>query len=410
MPAAEPLAWDLSTPAFVADPHRCLARRRRDAPVYPHAVENGRTEWMITRHRDCLAILRDPGWSAEKFPSALLERVATDPQAPFSVVARTVLHMMLVKDGDDHARLRGLVNKAFTPRAIAELRPRVQAIADELLDAAGRRGEFDAIADLGMPLPLIAIAELLGVPLEDRALLKRWSDALVTFLDGSIRERGLADAAKACVEIRSYMERIFAERRARPRDDLISRLLDARDVDDRLSDDELLGTVVLVLAAGHETTTNLIGNGLYTLLRHPDELARLRAHPELVTPAVEELLRFEPPVSLTSRIPMGRRPRLLFGREVGGDDEVSLVLSAANRDPAVFRDPDRLDLARGDTRHLAFGFGAHFCMGAALARLEGQIAIGSAVARFPSLKLARETAEWRPGYVLRGLVSLPLKL
>ena len=393
MPAAEPLAWDLSTPAFVADPHPFLARLRRDAPVYPHAVENGRTEWMITRHRDCLAILRDPGWSAEKFPSALLERVATDPQAPFSVVARTVLHMMLVKDGDDHARLRGLVNKAFTPRAIA-----------------CTRGRSSAIADLGMPLPLIAIAELLGVPLEDRALLKRWSDALVTFLDGSIRERGLADAAKACVEIRSYMERIFAERRARPRDDLISRLLDARDVDDRLSDDELLGTVVLVLAAGHETTTNLIGNGLYTLLRHPDELARLRAHPELVTPAVEELLRFEPPVSLTSRIPMGRRPRLLFGREVGGDDEVSLVLSAANRDPAVFRDPDRLDLARGDTRHLAFGFGAHFCMGAALARLEGQIAIGSAVARFPSLKLARETAEWRPGYVLRGLVSLPLKL
>jgi hypothetical protein len=410
MAAAEPIAWNRSTPAFVADPHPFLARLRREAPVYAHPVENGRTEWMITRHRDCVAVLRDPGWSAEKFPSALLETIATDPQAPFSVVARTVLHMMLVKDGTDHARLRGLVNKAFTPRAIAELRPRVQAIADELLDAAERRGELDAIADLGMPLPLIAIAELLGVPLEDRALLKRWSDALVTFLDGSIRERGLADAARACVEIRSYLERVFAERRARPRDDLISRLLGARDVDDRLSHDELLGSVVLMLAAGHETTTSLIGNGLYTLLRHPDELAKLRAHPELVAPAIEELLRFEPPVSLTSRIPLGRRPRLLFGREISGEDEVSLVFSAANRDPEVFPDPDRLDLARGDSRHLAFGFGAHFCLGAALARLEGQIAIGSAVARFPGMKLARETAEWRPGYVLRGLVSLPLKL
>jgi cytochrome P450 len=232
----------------------------------------------------------------------------------------------------------------------------------------------------------------------------------VTFLDGSIRDRGLAESARACVEMRAYMDRLFSARRARPREDLISRLIAAREIEDRLSDDELFGTVVLILAAGHETTTNLIGNGLYTLLRHPDERAKLRARPELIVPAVEELLRFEGPVSLTSRIPKRRTPRRLEGFEVGGEDEVSVLLAAANRDPEVFPDPDRLDLARGDSRHLAFGFGAHFCLGAALARLEGQIAIGSAVARFPAMKLARERAEWRPGYVLRGLVALPIRL
>ena len=403
-------AWDATSPDFVADPYPALARLRSETPILAHPLPDGRKVWIVTRHRDCAAILRDPAWSAEKFPTVALQAIAADPRAPFSVVARTALGMMLVKDGADHARLRGLVNKAFTPRVVAELRPRVQAVADELLDAAERRGQLDAIADLGMPLPVIVIAELLGVPLEDGPLLKRWSDALVTFLDGSIRERGLAESARACVEMRAYMDRLFAERQARPREDLISRLIGAREIDDRLSDDELFGTVVLILAAGHETTTNLIGNGLYTLLRHPDELAKLRARPELIAPAVEELLRFEGPVSLTSRIPVGRQRRRLEGFEVGPEDEVSVVLAAADRDPEVFPEPDRLDLARGDARHLAFGFGAHFCLGAALARLEGQIAIGSAVARFPGMKLAQDAPEWRPGYVLRGLVRLPVRL
>ncbi|HKC51985.1 MAG TPA: cytochrome P450, partial [Myxococcota bacterium] len=387
-----------------------LARLRRDAPLHPHVMPDGGVSWMLTRHRDCVALLRDPSWSASKFPPAALEAIAADPHAPFSVVARTALGMMLLKDGGDHARLRTLVNKAFTPRVIAELRPRVQAIADELLDAAAQLGGFDAIADLGMPLPITVIAELLGVPLESRADLKRWSDGLATFLDGTIRERGLFAAATACIEMRAYMEPLFAERRARPRDDLISRLLEAHEVDDRLSEDELFATVVLVLGAGHETTTNLIGNGLYTLLRHSDELAKLRARPELIPTAVEELLRFEPPVTMTSRVPMERAPRTLLGREILPGQEVAVMLAAANRDPEVFPAPDRLDLARSDNRHLAFGFGAHFCLGAALARLEGQIALGSAVARFPGMKLADETPRWRPGIVLRGFLALRVRL
>ncbi|MFI5314508.1 MAG: cytochrome P450 [Myxococcota bacterium] len=407
--AATPL-WNPSSPELQADPHPVFARLRREAPIFAHVMDDGRISWMVTRYRDCAAILRDPSWSAEKFPSAALQAIAAAPQAPFSVVARTALGMMLLKDGADHARLRTLVNKAFTPRVITELAPHVRAITGELLDAAARRGEFDAIADLAMPLPMTVIAELLGVPLEDRARLKRWSDALVTFLDGTIRAGGLEDSARACVEMRETMDQLFAERRARPREDLISRLLAARELDDRLSDDELFSTVVLILAAGHETTTNLIGNGLYTLLRHPDELAKLRARPDLIGNAVEELLRFEGPVTLTSRIPAGRTARALEGFEIRAEDEVTVVLAAANRDPEVFPDPDRLDLARGDSRHLAFGFGAHFCLGAALARLEGQIALGAALSRFPSMKLADETPRWRPGIVLRGFSSLAVRL
>ncbi len=402
------ILWDSKRPDIQANPHPWLARLRREAPIHPHVMSDGNISWLITRHRDCVAVLRDPTWSASKFPPAILAAIAADPSAPFSVVARAAQAMMLLKDGDDHARLRTLVNKAFTPRVIAELRPRVQGIADDLLDAAERRGGFDAIADLGMPLPLIVIAELLGVPLESRVDLKRWSDALVTFLDGTIREKGVVAAAAACGEMRVYFDSLFAERRARPRQDLISRLLAAREVDDRLSDQELFGTVVLILAAGHETTTNLIGNGLYTLLSHPAEHAKLLARPELVESAVEEMLRFEGPVSLTDRRNFSGRPRELLGREIDGTSEVTVMLAAANRDPEVFPDPDRFDVARADNRHVAFGFGAHFCLGAALARLEGRIAIGSAVARFPSLKLLDEGPLWKPGIVLRGLEELQL--
>ena len=400
--------WDPATPEFQADPHPVWARMREEAPIYPREQPDGRNTWIVTRHRDCVAVLRDPDCSAEKFPSDVLQRLAADPKAPFAVIARTVLGMMLVKDDPDHGRLRGLVNKAFTPRVVSELRPRVQAIADELLEAAALRGQLDAIADLGMPLPIIVIAELLGVPLEDRADLKRWSDKLVTFLDGTIREKGLADAAIACVEMRAYMDQVFERRRGTPRDDLISRLIQAREVEDRLSDDELFGTVALILAAGHETTTNLIGNGLYTLLRHPAELARLRERPERIGPAVEELLRFESPVALTSRNSIADCE--LHGQRIAKGDELCLVLAAANRDPGVFAEPDRLDLSRGENRHLSFGFGAHFCLGASLARLEGQIALGSIVARFPGVKLARDTVEWKPGIVLRGLASLAIRL
>jgi cytochrome P450 len=398
------LRWD--APEIHANPYPMLAELRRAGPLHRHVQRDGSVSWLLTRHRDCAALLRDPGWSAAKFPDSSLAKVAADPTAPFSVVAKMVLHMMLLKDGADHARLRTLVSQAFTPRVIAELRPRIQAISDELLDAAAGRGELDAIEDLGMPLPILVIAELLGIPLEDRADLKRWSDALVTFLDGTIREGGLLAAAQASRELRVYLDRLFAERRARPRRDLVTRLLQARDRDDALSDDELFATLALILAAGHETTTNLIGNGLYTLLCHPGELAKLAARPELIGPAIEELLRFEGPVSKTTRRPAGGAPRQLLGHEIQPGEEVEVLLASANRDDEAFPDPDRLDLARGDTRHLAFGFGAHFCLGAALARLEGQIAIGSAVARFPQMKLAGESPRWRPGIVLRGLTSL----
>jgi pimeloyl-[acyl-carrier protein] synthase len=404
------MSWKPSDPEVQANPHPHLTALREAGPIHRFVNTDESVSWILTRHRDCVALLRDPEWSAAKFPEAVLSEVASDPKAPFSVVARMVLHMMLLKDGADHARLRTLVNKAFTPRVLAEQRPRIRAIADELLDAAAARGEMDAIDDLGMPLPIIVIAELLGIPLEERASLKRWSDALVTFLDGTIRDGGLTAAARACSEMRAYMDGLLDQRRSWPRNDLVTRLLSAREVDDKLSDDELFATVALILAAGHETTTNLIGNGLYTLLRHPEQRARLAAQPDLIGPAVEELLRFEPPVTLTTRRCMGGRARELLGETIAPDQEIEVMIASANRDPEVFAEPDQLRLDRGDTRHLSFGFGAHFCLGAALARMEGQIALGEAVRRFPHMKLADESPRWRPGIVLRGLVSLPIRL
>ena len=357
--------------------------------------------------RDCVALLRDARCTAQKFPREDLAAIAAQPDSPLGAVARVVQHMMLVQDAPDHTRLRGLVNKAFTPRVVAGLAPRVQALVDGALDDAREAKRLDVIADLAVPLPIAVISDLLGVPEEQRPSVKRWSAALVTFLDGTIRDGGLADAAAACDEMRVAMGALFEARRSAPQDDLVSALVGAREAGDRLSDDELLATVVLILAAGHETTTNLIGNGLHALLRHPDQLALLRDRPELIRSAVEELLRFDPPVQLTAR--RATEDFDLRGRRVRAGDELNLFFAAANRDPAVFEAPDRLDVTRADNRHLSFGFGAHFCLGAALARLEGQIALQTVVQRLPGLALESPDTFYRPGIVLRGLTRLDVR-
>jgi cytochrome P450 len=231
---------------------------------------------------------------------------------------------------------------------------------------------------------------------------------MATFLDGSIRDAHMADAAAAASEMARYLEGIFDERRHEPRDDLISGLVSAHEAEDKLDDDELLATVALILGAGHETTTNLIGNGTLALLRHPDQLERLRREPDLIDSAVEELLRYDSPVQNTSRTP---RENIVIGsQEVEAGIEVNVFLGSANRDPDVFTDPDVLDIARKDNRHVSFGHGVHFCLGASLARLEGQVAIGALLDRFPTMKLADEVLEYRPGLVLHGLKRLPLRV
>ncbi len=312
---------------------------------------------------------------------------------------------MLVVDPPDHTRLRTLVQKAFTPRVVERLRPRIEALVKEALDEAEARGSMDLVADLAYPLPVTVIAELLGVPVEDRSAFRRWSDALV----GALDPVALTDRRSAVLAARdalhAYLERVVAERRAAPRDDLISRLVEAEEQGDRLSGPELLAMGVLLLVAGHETTVNLIGNGINALLAHPDQLARLRDEPELIEPAVEELLRYDSPVQLTGRVALEELE--LGGRRVEPGQMLMLLLGAANRDPRVFAEPERLDLGRDPNPHLAFGRGIHFCLGAPLARLEGQIAIRELVRRFPTLRLAG-TPERRPTVTLRGFASLPL--
>jgi cytochrome P450 len=314
---------------------------------------------------------------------------------------------MLTSDPPQHTRLRGLVNKAFTARRLESLRPHIQEIVDELLDAMKGKRELDVIWDLGYPLPVIVIAELLGVPPDHREQFKHWSDGIVgslgsAFAAPDVQQRAM-DSATALV---GYFQGVIAERRRAPKDDLISALIAAEEQGQVLSEEELLATLVLLLVAGNETTTNLIGNGTLALLRHPDQLARLRSDPSIAETAVEELLRYDSPVQATGRV---ATEDIEVGGTVVKEGQVAfLLLGAANRDPAVFPEPDRLDLTRQDNRHVAFGYGIHFCLGAPLARIEAQVALPSLLARFPGLRLATGELEWGGNLILRGLKRLPV--
>jgi cytochrome P450 len=379
-------------PEVRLDPYPVYQQLREREPVqWNEHIEI----WTLTRYADVAAVLRDGRMSADRTTA---DRFRLPP-------GRQIYQSMLTLDPPDHTRLRTLVNKAFTPTTVSRLRPRIQALVDEILDKAEEEGSLEVIADLAYPLPVTVIAEMLGVPPEDYQIFKDWSATLAANLDplraGEMREAAF-DARDALSE---YLSGIVEKRRARPRDDMISALLAVEESGDVLSHRELLIMCNLLLIAGHETTVNLIGNGLRALLTHPDQLERLRDEPDLIETAVEELLRFDSPVQLTGRV-------VSEDLEVGGVQMrpghfVMVLLGAANRDPAQFPDPDRLDLARHPNQHLSFGRGIHFCLGAPLARVEGQVAIGSLVRRFPRLRLDGEPVQ-RDTVTLRGLESLPV--
>lgn len=321
---------------------------------------------------------------------------------------------MLFKDAADHERLRGLVSKAFTPRMIEGLRPRIQQVADELLDAAEPNGRIDLIADFAYLLPVTIICELLGVPPADRADFRGWTANVARSLDPSMNEAEEADIIRAGEEAALAFGTYFADlvhrRRADPGNDLVTALIRAQDGEDRLNADELAATFVLLLVAGHETTTNLIGNGTLALLRNPEQLDKLCSDlsPEKLRVAVEELLRYEPPVAGVLRI--ATQDISFGGTVIPAGHDVFVIIGAANRDPAVFPDPDRLDIGRADNRHLTFSGGPHFCLGAPLARLEGQIAFATLLRRYPKLELETEEPRWRETFTLRGLKQLPVRL
>jgi cytochrome P450 len=395
------------TPENRLDPYPHYHQLRREDPI--QRLE-ALSVFVLTRYADVAAVLRDPRFSVDRTRSKLFQSPLS-PMRVFGERFRSMfLGMMLMRDPPDHTRLRNLVNKAFTPRVVEKLAPRIQAIVDELLDAGLERGEFDLVKDFAFPLPVTVIAEMLGVEGGDRTDFLRWSQALVALTEPTALLTGEAPAeAEICLgEMRSFFDGVVAERRARPREDLVSALVRAEVEGDRLDADELFAMSVLILVAGHETTTNLIGNAVLALLRHPDQRRRLTADPGLMRSAVEEFLRFDGVVQATARIAL--EDVAIGGVTIPKGEGAITVIGAANRDPAQFEDPDRLDVARADNRHLAFGYGPHFCLGAGLARAEAQLALAALLARAPHFDGDISHPDWKPTTVLRGLRSLPLSL
>jgi len=379
-----------------SDPWPTYDRLRAEAPYW----QNPEGVTILTRYADCEAVLRDARFSSSNDhadpPMILAEG---DPRGFMDGGAAPLIFL----DPPDHTRIRKLVNKAFTPRSVERLRPRVQQVVDGILDRAADEGGLDVVADLGYELPVIVICELLGVPLSDRPQFSGWSSDASRLLDDDLSEAELNAGVVAAISFAQYFAELFEVRRADPRDDLVSGLLAAEEEGDRLSVEELHSIVILLFIAGHETTMNLIGNGTNALLGQRDQLVRWRDDPSLDGPAVEELLRFDGPVHLTGRIPV--EDVEINGHLFPRGKQAVTLLAAANRDPARFDHPDRLDLLRPDNHQLTFSQGIHYCLGAALARLEGQVAIGSLIRRFPDIERAAPPV-YRNHFVLRGLTEL----
>jgi cytochrome P450 len=396
---------EFTSPKFKHDPFPILQDLRTTAPLYRYELSDGRTAWMVTRYDDVLAILKDSRF-VKDIRHALPPEIAAQVTSHSEAQANMIRHHMLSSDPPDHTRLRHLVSKAFTPRMIEQMRPRIQQIADELLDQVQERGQMDLIADFAFPLPITVICELLGVPVEDRQKFRAWSNAL---LDRSGILIANTEPPAELGEFAHYLQALVAEKRERPDDRLVSQLVGVEESGDKLAENELISMIWLLLIAGHETTVNLIGNGVLALLQHPEQWRKLQDDPALVGSAVEELLRYTAPVMVST----GRwasEDVEMHGMVIARGDMVQLSLMAANIDPGRFPAPEELDITREENEHLAFGKGIHFCLGAPLARLEGQIALGTLLRRLPGLHLnvSSEELHWRPGLLLHGLQELPV--
>jgi len=397
---------NIASPEFKANPHPFYARLRAEAPICRVTLPSlgNQPAWLITRYDDVTLALKDERFIKNKLNALTPEQAVRQPWVPGMV--KPLERTMLDLDEPDHTRLRALVHKAFTPRLIEQMRERIQALADDLLDAVQGRGRMDLIHDYALPVPTTIIAEMLGVPVKDRQKFHRWSSAIVS---SNLSAWGMVKAIPNVMAFIGYIRKLLKLRRANPQDDLVSALVQAAEAGDQLSEDELLAMVFLLLLAGHETTVNLIGNGTLTLLEHPDQMEKLRNDPALIKPAVEELLRYNGPLE-TATERYAREDVPLAQVSIPRGEMVFAVLASANRDERQFADPDTLDLTREPNKHLAFGQGVHFCLGAALARLEGQIAINTLLRRIPDMRLAVAPGalRWRRGLVLRGLAALPV--
>ncbi len=398
--------YDLYSSDFRETTHETYARMRRDDPVLQQPGIDGETPiWFVTRYEDVVSVLHDD----ERFvvdPARALYADELERRREDLLGDERIGESLLTRDGDDHRRLRRLVSKAFTPRMVEQLRPRIESIADELLDATESRGAMDLVDDYAFPLPIIVIAELLGIPAEDRDRFRTWSNTFVLpALTPELQEQFRVHTD----EFVAYLDALFATRRADPRDDLVSALVQAEEAGDHLSENELYSMAVLLIVAGHETTVSLITNSVLALLTHPDALADVRSDPALLPSAIEELLRFDSPVEraitrwAADDVEIG-------GHTIARGDLVIAVIGSANRDSDRFPDAEALDLRREDVKHVAFGRGSHFCLGAPLARLEAEVALRTLFERLPTLRLAIDATDlyWRPIPIFRSLASLPV--
>ncbi|GIU84140.1 MAG: biotin biosynthesis cytochrome P450 [Acidimicrobiales bacterium] len=398
-----PIALEAFSPEQWDNPYPYYHRLRREHPLL---YDEERDVWLLTRYADCEAVLRDPRWSSN--PAHIRKPRPIEEASVREAMAYTGSNVLLFMDPPDHTRIRNLVSRNFTPRAVARLRPRIEQIVDDLLDQAAEKGELEIVGEYGFVVPVTVICELLGVPVEDRERFGPWSQAASRLLDGELDKETMTAGILAAMELINYLNPLIEERRKHPRDDLLSHLVHAEHEEHRLSDQELRALTLLLFVAGHETTMNLIGNGMKALLEHPDQLDRLREDPTLVVTAVEECLRYDGPVHVTGRIPT--EDITLAGHTFPKGCQVVTLLAAANRDPAEFPDPDRFDITRHPNHHLAFSKGIHHCLGASLARLEAQIAIGRLVSRFGTIEMITERPRYREHFVLRGLRELRVSL
>jgi cytochrome P450 PksS len=396
---------NILSPEFKSNPFPLLSRLRAERAVCRVTLPDKTPVWLVTRYEDVKTLLTDERFAKSRYNALTPEQLRKQPWIPpmFRPLERTMLDL----DPPDHTRLRQLVHKAFTPRLIERMRERVQTLANELLDAAARRSEMDLIRDYALPLPMTIITEILGVPIPDRDKFHKWSKVIVSVDQFNANWRVIP----AIWMFNRYLRRFFKVRHADLRDDLVSALIQGEEAGDRLSEDELLAMVFLLLVAGHETTVNLIGSGTLELLQHPDQMEKLRRDPTLIKSAVEELLRYTAPVFMSTER-YAREDVTIQGMTIPRGEMTLGVIGSANRDGTVFENPDTLDIEREPNKHLSFGQGTHYCLGAALARLEAQIAINTLLERMRKLRLkgSPESLRWRRSLILRGLEALPVEL
>jgi pimeloyl-[acyl-carrier protein] synthase len=394
--------YRLLEPDVLANPYPLFAQLRAEDPVHWDPYLHS---WVVTRYTDVVTVLRD--FSASRTPTP--EQLGSMGLSRLDPLARVMVKQMLFLDPPSHSRIRGLAACAFTPQRVSALKSRIQQLTDSLLDEVQARGRIDVIADLGEPLPAIITSELLGVSAEHARALKVWSANFAEMLGNFQHNPDRIPLMLNTIEnLTSFFRKAVEEQKKEPRPGLIHSLIKAEVEGNRLTDDEIIANCIITMVGGLETTTNLIGNGILTLLRHPHQMERLRSDPSIIAPAIEELLRYESPSQHTARLAPADVE--LGGKKIRKRQAVIAVMAAANRDPERFPDPERLNLTREDNRHLAFGWATHFCFGAPLARIEGQIAIATLLRRFPKLALEPGAITWRTNLGLRGLTALPLTL